>query len=136
MHFFSVTDIRLRDGPLRRAGERLSEGRVEVRVNEEWGTICSNGWDRNDAKVACKQLGFEDGEEVHNAFYGQGYGLPIMVDHVACNGHESMLGDCPNSGYGSNTCLHDQDAGVRCYSRAIRDDHHHVASGSGQPGEE
>lgn len=40
-------------------GIQLSNGgRVEVCNSDEWGSICSQDWDRNDAMVACRQLGF------------------------------------------------------------------------------
>ena len=43
--------IRLADGIIE------NEGRVEICVNNVWGSICSNGWDVTDAHVVCTQLG-------------------------------------------------------------------------------
>ena len=40
------------DGPLERAG------RVEICINGVWGTVCRNGWNNNDARVVCRQLGY------------------------------------------------------------------------------
>ena len=39
-------------------GNSLNEGRVEICVNEAWGTICSSGWNDADAFVVCRQLGY------------------------------------------------------------------------------
>lgn len=36
---------------------RLNDGKLEVYVKNEWGTVCSYGWDDADAKVACRSLG-------------------------------------------------------------------------------
>lgn len=40
-------------------GPNSLEGLVEVLYNNQWGTICYNGWDYNDALVVCKQNGMK-----------------------------------------------------------------------------
>lgn len=45
-------EIRLVDG------SSASEGRVELCHNQQWGTICDDGWSEIDANVACRQADF------------------------------------------------------------------------------
>ena len=35
-------------------------GRVEICIDNVWGTICNDNWDDNDAQVVCRQKGFSD----------------------------------------------------------------------------
>lgn len=47
------------DGDLRvMGGNNDMEGRVEICINETWGTICDDNWGPLDAQVACRSLGF------------------------------------------------------------------------------
>ena len=38
-------------------GANDTQGRVEFCLNNEWGTVCDQMWDTDDARVVCRQLG-------------------------------------------------------------------------------
>jgi len=49
------------DGEVRLdGGSNSSLGRVEVCINNAWGTVCSTRFGTNDATVICRQLNFSD----------------------------------------------------------------------------
>ena len=98
------------------------EGRVEFCHNGEWGTVCDDIWDEDDARVVCRQLaGFtsEGAIAVRFGSLGQGTG-PIWLDEVRCVGTESRLADCPANSIGVHDCGHSEDAGVRCMSGMLK----------------
>ena len=60
---FVVIGTSCANGDLRLVDGRFpSEGRVEICLNEHFGTVCDDFWDTNDAIVVCRQLGFNDGQ--------------------------------------------------------------------------
>ena len=97
-------------------GDIPGEGRVELCYNNDWGTVCDDSWDDDDASVVCRQLEFSSPERavaVTRARFGEGPG-PIFLDEVRCAGTESRLVDCPSNSIGHEDCSHSEDAGVIC----------------------
>ena len=118
-------------------GSSYLEGRVEVCFRGNWGTVCDDEWDQNDANVACRQLGYSDrgknkylsscrgysftlvgakavtseGSRPPRAvdLYGRGTGT-IFLDDLECSGNESNLFECIRK----SNCQHDEDAGLVC----------------------
>ena len=89
-------------------------GRVEILDQGSWGTICDDGWDLDDARVVCRQLGCGAALNVMgSAHFGAGSG-PILLDTLNCRGKESHVWKCPSRGWGLNNCSHENDAGVVC----------------------
>ncbi|XP_061079261.1 uncharacterized protein LOC133114081 [Conger conger] len=116
--------ISSREGDLRLVrGKRSSEGRVEVYHRGEWGTVCDDGWDMNEAQVVCRQLGFPGAQSVvEGGIYGSGSGT-IWLDDLDCKGTESSLSSCMFKGWGVTDCTHSEDAGVICEKKlTVKDD--------------
>ena len=92
-----------------------NEGRVELCVDNVWGTVCDDFWGQTDATVVCRQLGYSifGSQALSNAPFGAGTG-DIQLDDVSCTGAEDRLIDCGNNGIGMHNCQHFEDAGVRC----------------------
>ncbi|XP_072138968.1 neurotrypsin isoform X2 [Mobula birostris] len=95
-------------------GENRKEGRVEVYLGGEWGSVCDDGWTDVDARVVCRQLGYSGQSKARTmAYFGEGHG-PIHLDNVKCTGHERSLDECDTLGFGVHNCWHSEDAGVIC----------------------
>ena len=100
-------------------GLKKYEGRVEVCVNNTWGTVCDDSWNTAHAQVVCRQLGYPVSNAIpfRSSYFGPG-NSSIYMDNIICYGNEPSLFSCI---YNSNhNCTHSKDAGVRCdYSKHV-----------------
>ncbi|XDC66806.1 hypothetical protein R6Z07M_017988 [Ovis aries] len=109
----------LPDLPLRLVGGRgRCEGRVEVRHEGVWGTVCDDHWSIRDARVVCRVLGCGRAlGALGRSRFGPGSG-PILLDDVRCAGTEDALGRCAHAGWARHNCQHWEDASVVCAGAA------------------
>ena len=122
---FLYEDVMLNDtaeeGTIRLVGGLIPlEGRVEIFLLGQWGTVCDNYWDLADATVVCLQLGFLRAVEApKSATFGTGSG-PSWYNNVGCVGTEVNLTECSKSLSSlGNACSHSRDVGVVCSSESV-----------------
>jgi lysyl oxidase-like protein 2/3/4 len=107
--------LRKEDGAIRLVGgQSESEGNIEIFHNGRWGNICDDEWDKYEAEVVCRQLGFtRGGKATHSGAYGNAR-RKFWMDNLFCTGREKELSDCRFDGWGSSDCDHSEAAGVVC----------------------
>ena len=115
MHYLTGASARFSSGHLRLTnGYAPSVGRVEIWYSNQWNTVCDDSWSITDARVVCRQLGYQGAAFAHrNAEFGEGTG-GILLDNVDCTGAETSLLQCPHGGIYIHNCGHHEDAGVTC----------------------
>ncbi|XP_078611889.1 uncharacterized protein LOC144882157 isoform X2 [Branchiostoma floridae x Branchiostoma japonicum] len=103
-----------RDPNVRLVGPTVNEGRLEIRHDGQWGTVChATSWRISEAQVACRHLGFTTGR-VDNQ-YRNGKGRMTMSD-LECYGNEKNLYQCRHREMGTapNCGRYRRDLGVVC----------------------
>jgi hypothetical protein len=94
-------------------------GRVEVNIGGEWGVVCHEGWDDNDADVVCNQWGYDAGHlaTLRGSMFIEVFDLPIWMTDVRCS-RDPTLQDCPHKprppALGRSYCPDNETAAVVC----------------------
>ena len=107
MYVLNFIGVRLEDS------DSNYTGRVEVFYNGEWGTICSDGFDQNDAAVVCRQAGYGPPVRYWIDPSHRRHGR-IWIDNLQCDGTEDTLFECRSTTWGNTNCDHTQDIFIEC----------------------
>ncbi|XP_053800844.1 antigen WC1.1-like isoform X1 [Vidua chalybeata] len=107
-------------------GSSACAGRVEVKLQGQWGSVGDNDWDMEDAEVVCQHVGCGSASGAYYArdTFGLGGWLVSLVQ-VDCSGNEATLWDCKIRSWGLyNSSVHYWDAAVACqgFSRLVGGD--------------
>ncbi|XP_071389013.1 scavenger receptor cysteine-rich type 1 protein M130-like [Centroberyx affinis] len=94
-------------------GTSLCSGRLEVKSNQFWSSVCEADFDQQDAEVVCRELGCGAPSVLQGALYGE-VEAPMWTKEFQCEGSESVLLDCGSSGSARNTCSPGKAVGLTC----------------------
>ncbi|CAI5666075.1 unnamed protein product [Oreochromis niloticus] len=94
-------------------GSSLCSGRLEVKSNQSWSSVCEADFDQQDAEVVCREFGCGPPSVLQGALYGE-VEAPVWSKEFQCGGHESALLDCRSSGSARNSCSPGKDIGLTC----------------------
>uniref|UniRef100_A0A667ZFB0 SRCR domain-containing protein n=1 Tax=Myripristis murdjan TaxID=586833 RepID=A0A667ZFB0_9TELE len=97
-------------------GNSLCSGRVEVKTNQSWSSVCKDDFDHQDAQVVCRELGCGAPSVLQGALYGEGE-APVWSREFQCEGSESALLHCRSSGSARNSCSPGKAVGLTCSGR-------------------
>ena len=110
-------------------GSSPNEGYIEaLGSNGQWGGVCDDLFDKKDANVVCRMLGYPSVDEFFSNYlapsdhkFGKDpSGGRFVLDNLQCNGSESSIFDCPNHGEWRHDCEASEIAGVRCEKKYQR----------------
>ena len=125
---FEITDssfaisVRVRLG----GGNSANEGYIEaLGSNGQWGGVCDDHFDKKDADVVCRMLGYPSAEEFFSnyvppsghKFGNNPSGKRFVLNDLRCNGSESSIFDCPTHDEWDENCVASEIAGVRCANK-------------------
>uniref|UniRef100_A0A673B3M4 SRCR domain-containing protein n=1 Tax=Sphaeramia orbicularis TaxID=375764 RepID=A0A673B3M4_9TELE len=94
-------------------GSSLCSGRLEVRSNQSWSSVCEEDLDLNDTQVVCRELDCGAPGLLQGALYGEGE-APVWTSKLQCEGNESAVLDCRRSSSARKTCSPGTAAGLTC----------------------
>jgi deleted-in-malignant-brain-tumors protein 1 len=118
-------DMRILDNK----GKLANKGRLEIRSQGVWGSICNQGLNLQSANIICKSLNYrgghwlspeENGEKFCRTFDNSDYCAAtdshILYSNINCNENDKHLNQCNKNIADLKSCTHDFDAIIECYN--------------------
>ncbi|AWP04744.1 putative scavenger receptor cysteine-rich type 1 protein M130-like [Scophthalmus maximus] len=94
-------------------GTSRCSGRLEVKSDESWSSVCEGEFDQQVAEVVCRELDCGVPSVLQGALYGE-VEAPVWSREFQCEGNESHLLDCKWSDSAPSTCSPDKAVGLTC----------------------
>ncbi|XP_032446902.1 scavenger receptor cysteine-rich type 1 protein M160-like isoform X1 [Xiphophorus hellerii] len=95
-------------------GTNRCSGRLEVKTDQSWSSVCEKGFDLQDAEVVCREIGCGPPSVHQGALYGEAE-APVGSREFLCEGSESALLNCSSrKSSGRNSCSPGQAVGLTC----------------------
>ncbi|XP_014065401.1 scavenger receptor cysteine-rich type 1 protein M130 [Salmo salar] len=93
--------------------ENACSGRLEVKSNQSWASVCEADFNWQDAEVVCWELLCPDLSALQGGLYGEGEGQ-TWDKEFQCKGNESLLLDCSTAAREKKNCTHGNYVGLNC----------------------
>ena len=71
-----------------------------MHLRGSWVTVCADGFDENDVKVVCRELGFPNSKKLVPGAFGSKYYTKSILN-LNCTGKESSIKECA---FSEGTC--------------------------------
>uniref|UniRef100_A0A3B5Q675 SRCR domain-containing protein n=1 Tax=Xiphophorus maculatus TaxID=8083 RepID=A0A3B5Q675_XIPMA len=98
-------------------GTNRCSGRLEVKTDQSWSSVCEKDFDLQDAEVVCREIGCGPPSVHQGALYGEAE-APVGSREFLCEGSESALLKCSSrKSSGRNSCSPDN---IRLVGEASR----------------
>ncbi|XP_028275168.1 scavenger receptor cysteine-rich type 1 protein M130-like [Parambassis ranga] len=98
-------------------GTNVCSGRLEVKSDQSWSSVCEDDFNLQNAEVVCRELGCGAPSVFKGGLYGAAED-PVWMRRFQCGGHESALLDCGSSQSTENSCSAGKAVGLTCSGTA------------------
>jgi len=101
-------------------GTSPNGGLVQVYYNRTWQWVCGVHWDKQDADVVCRWLGYSNSSEIYTNTTQVGDNDTTWINNVQCTGNEDSLFSCVHGEWRNSSCANNRTAAVVCSGPEVR----------------